>query len=56
MSNNDEERSDSFIRALLAGACAGVAVDVSLYPLDTIKTRLLDYAASKYTYIFSAFS
>lgn len=50
---SNEERSDSFFHALLAGACAGVAVDVSLYPLDTIKTRLLDYAAS---YIYSAFS
>ena len=37
---SNEARSDSFFRALLAGACAGVAVDVSLYPLDTIKTRL----------------
>lgn len=27
-------------RALLSGAAAGVSVDVSLYPLDTLKTRL----------------
>jgi len=27
-------------RALLAGAAAGVSVDVSLYPIDTLKTRL----------------
>ena len=34
------EKKESFLRALIAGAVAGVAVDVSLYPLDTIKTRL----------------
>ena len=27
-------------RALLSGAAAGVSVDVSLYPIDTLKTRL----------------
>lgn len=27
-------------RALIAGAAAGVSVDVSLYPIDTLKTRL----------------
>eukprot|EP00484_Ammonia_sp_Unknown_P028028 CAMPEP_0197047666 /NCGR_PEP_ID=MMETSP1384-20130603/23126_1 /TAXON_ID=29189 /ORGANISM="Ammonia sp." /LENGTH=306 /DNA_ID=CAMNT_0042479637 /DNA_START=243 /DNA_END=1163 /DNA_ORIENTATION=- len=27
-------------RALLSGAAAGVSVDISLYPIDTIKTRL----------------
>lgn len=31
---------DDAIRALLAGAAAGLSVDLSLYPLDTIKTRL----------------
>lgn len=30
----------SFPSALLAGAIAGFSVDVSLYPLDTLKTRL----------------
>ena len=25
---------------LVAGACAGVAVDTSLYPVDTLRTRL----------------
>ncbi|MDI1486495.1 MAG: S-adenosylmethionine transporter [Ramalina farinacea] len=29
-----------FTRALLAGALAGTTVDLSLYPLDTLKTRL----------------
>lgn len=30
----------SFLAALLAGGIAGTSVDVALYPLDTIKTRL----------------
>jgi len=30
----------AFVSSLLAGGCAGTAVDVSLFPLDTIKTRL----------------
>ncbi|KAK0511969.1 hypothetical protein JMJ35_005097 [Cladonia borealis] len=29
-----------FTRALLAGALAGTTVDLSLYPIDTLKTRL----------------
>ncbi|KAL2044353.1 hypothetical protein N7G274_003058 [Stereocaulon virgatum] len=29
-----------FVRALLAGALAGTTVDFSLYPIDTLKTRL----------------
>ncbi|KAH9511484.1 hypothetical protein DERF_009942 [Dermatophagoides farinae] len=29
-----------FINPLLSGACAGLAVDVTLFPIDTIKTRL----------------
>ncbi|KAF8242165.1 mitochondrial carrier [Wilcoxina mikolae CBS 423.85] len=32
--------ASSYVRFLLAGACAGTAVDLSLYPLDTLKTRL----------------
>ncbi|RYY85679.1 hypothetical protein EON63_07030 [archaeon] len=32
--------STSFLQALIAGAVAGFATDVSLYPLDTLKTRL----------------
>lgn len=34
-----EDRSN-LIRWLVCGAAAGLAVDLSLYPLDTIKTRL----------------
>lgn len=30
----------SALHALISGGCAGFAVDVSLYPIDTIKTRL----------------
>jgi len=30
-----------FSMALIAGGCAGTCVDVSLHPLDTIKTRLM---------------
>ena len=29
-----------FFTALLSGACAGVSVDVALFPIDTIKTRM----------------
>lgn len=29
-----------FLPSLVSGACAGFAVDVSLFPLDTVKTRL----------------
>ena len=34
------EDKPSFKRALLAGGAAGFAVDVSLFPIDTLKTRL----------------
>ncbi|KAF2084412.1 mitochondrial carrier [Saccharata proteae CBS 121410] len=35
------QRVDSpFVRSLLAGALAGTTVDLSLFPLDTLKTRL----------------
>lgn len=36
----NEKRRSSFAISLLSGGMAGTAVDVSLYPLDTIKTRL----------------
>ncbi|XP_072307741.1 mitochondrial S-adenosylmethionine carrier protein isoform X2 [Eucyclogobius newberryi] len=29
-----------FVASLMAGGCAGMCVDLTLYPLDTIKTRL----------------
>ena len=30
----------SFLTSLLSGCIAGISVDVALFPLDTIKTRL----------------
>jgi len=33
-------KETSFVVALLAGGCAGTSVDVALFPIDTIKTRL----------------
>ena len=38
MSEAPEKKYD-FIVNLISGGCAGVAVDVCLYPLDTLKTR-----------------
>ncbi|KAL9608345.1 MAG: hypothetical protein Q9167_006817 [Letrouitia subvulpina] len=38
--SHDSQVSSPFIRALLAGGIAGTAVDMSLYPIDTLKTRL----------------
>ena len=32
--------SSSFLTNLVAGGCAGTAVDVALFPIDTIKTRM----------------
>jgi solute carrier family 25 (mitochondrial S-adenosylmethionine transporter), member 26 len=40
MASNGEEASTPFHLALISGGVAGTAVDVSLYPLDTLKTRL----------------
>eukprot|EP00425_Heterocapsa_triquetra_P021851 CAMPEP_0195155428 /NCGR_PEP_ID=MMETSP0448-20130528/184155_1 /TAXON_ID=66468 /ORGANISM="Heterocapsa triquestra, Strain CCMP 448" /LENGTH=277 /DNA_ID=CAMNT_0040194215 /DNA_START=67 /DNA_END=900 /DNA_ORIENTATION=+ len=34
------EKASPFSLALIAGGCAGTAVDVSLHPLDTLRTRL----------------
>ncbi len=30
----------TFTVALLSGACAGTSVDITLFPMDTLKTRL----------------
>ena len=38
MSEAPEKKYD-FVVNLISGGCAGVAVDVCLYPLDTLKTR-----------------
>ncbi|XP_013196022.2 mitochondrial S-adenosylmethionine carrier protein-like [Amyelois transitella] len=35
-----KSKKSEYIAPLLAGALAGVSVDVALYPLDTLKTRL----------------
>ncbi|KAI8994945.1 mitochondrial carrier domain-containing protein [Pilobolus umbonatus] len=41
MSNTGQSQQQGNLKqALVAGACAGTAVDTALYPLDTIKTRL----------------
>jgi solute carrier family 25 S-adenosylmethionine transporter 26 len=34
------ERESPFTLALIAGGCAGTAVDVALHPLDTLRTRI----------------
>lgn len=47
------------IEQLLAGSIAGISVDVALFPLDTIKTRLQSYKfnpASLYKTIYSGLS
>lgn len=38
---------DSFVTGLLSGAVAGTTVDLILYPLDTVKTRLQATAGAK---------
>jgi len=35
-----EQKESPFSLALIAGGCAGTSVDVALYPLDTLRTRL----------------
>jgi solute carrier family 25 S-adenosylmethionine transporter 26 len=40
MSSQKPPSSSSFTTALLSGGLAGTTVDLSLYPLDTLKTRL----------------
>jgi hypothetical protein len=33
-----------YLVSILSGGCAGMAVDVALFPLDTIKTRIQVYS------------
>ena len=40
MAEGDEDTSTPFTLALIAGGIAGTTVDVALYPLDALKTRL----------------
>ena len=40
MAEDDQQRPLPFSLALIAGGCAGTSVDVALYPLDTLRTRL----------------
>ena len=37
-----EHREVSFLTSLISGGIAGTSVDVALFPLDTIKTRLYE--------------
>jgi solute carrier family 25 S-adenosylmethionine transporter 26 len=39
-SSTDVPPPPSFLSALVAGGMAGTCVDVALFPIDTIKTRL----------------
>ena len=38
--SEDSVQNPSFVTALVAGGCAGTSVDVALFPIDTLKTRL----------------
>lgn len=41
MSDSAEKKADvSFLTALICGGLAGTSVDVALFPIDTLKTRL----------------
>ena len=40
MCKDDEKPVRPFWVALVAGGCAGTSVDIALFPIDTIKTRL----------------
>lgn len=54
------DQSKSFIVSLVGGGLAGTAVDVTLYPLDTIKTRLQSangfFAAGGFRGVYSGLS
>ena len=36
----EQQNTVPFTLAMVAGGCAGTTVDVALYPLDTLKTRM----------------
>ncbi len=38
--DNNKAAATSFATALVAGGCAGTSVDVALFPIDTLKTRM----------------
>jgi len=38
--NNNGAAATSFVTALVAGGLAGTSVDVALFPIDTLKTRM----------------
>jgi solute carrier family 25 S-adenosylmethionine transporter 26 len=40
MTDQQEQAPTSFLTALVAGGLAGTSVDVTLFPIDTLKTRL----------------
>ena len=40
MGEDDDANKVPFTLAMVAGGCAGTTVDIALYPLDTLKTRL----------------
>lgn len=40
MGDNSQETQTPFLTALVAGGLAGTSVDVALFPIDTLKTRL----------------
>lgn len=37
---NSKQNETNLVNSLIAGGFAGLSVDLALYPLDTIKTRL----------------
>ena len=39
-STTDEQKPVRFFTALICGGMAGTSVDVALFPIDTLKTRL----------------
>jgi len=56
MGEDEEDHSVPFTLALIAGGIAGSTVDIALYPLDSLKTRLQSpkgfWAAGGFTGIY----